>query len=137
MIYRKKAYGCITRGDELLIFREQLESREDFAQLPGGTIEVGEAVEDGLLREVYEETGLSDLEIVQMLGCDTRIGEQYTDLRHFYLLQCNEPMRETWLHYEMHGSEHDHPLPFLYSWMPIEEAMLGMGGDHHKFLHLI
>jgi ADP-ribose pyrophosphatase YjhB (NUDIX family) len=137
MIYRKKAYGCITRGEHLLIFREQLEGREDFAQLPGGTIEYGESLEDGLLREVYEESGLSDVAIVRMLGCDTFIGERFTDLRHFYLLRCSEPMKDSWLHYEMHGSEHDYPLPFLYSWMPIKEAMLGMGGDHHKFLHLI
>jgi ADP-ribose pyrophosphatase YjhB (NUDIX family) len=138
MFYHKKAYGAIVRGDQLLIFREQLEEREDFAQLPGGTIEEGESIEDGLLREVYEESGLSDLRIVRMLGCDTvRGARDRIDLRHFYLLECNEPMQDSWLHHEMHGSEHDYPLPFLYSWMPIEEAKLGMGGDHHRFLHLI
>jgi ADP-ribose pyrophosphatase YjhB (NUDIX family) len=135
MLYRKKAYAYIVRGNDLLIFREQLEGREDFPQLPGGTVEAGESIEDALLREVYEESGLSDLTIMRMLGCDAVQGApDRIDLRHFYLVRCNEPMKESWLHYEEHGSEHDYPLPFLYSWMPIEESKLGLGGNHHRFL---
>jgi ADP-ribose pyrophosphatase YjhB (NUDIX family) len=135
MFYRKKAYAYIVRGDELLIFREQLDGRDDFAQLPGGTVEEGESIEEALLREVYEESRLSDVSIIRLLGCDVVRGAiDRIDLRHFFLVRSNEPMKDSWLHYEEHGSEHDYPLPFLYSWMPIEEARLGMGGDHHKFL---
>lgn len=138
MFYRKKAYGCIVEGDRLLIFREQLEGREDFAQLPGGTVEEGEAIEDALFREIYEESGLLDLRIERLLGCDVVQGApDRIDLRHFYLVRCSEPMKEEWLHYEEHGSEHDYPLPFLYSWMLLSEATLGLAGDHHRFLHLI
>jgi ADP-ribose pyrophosphatase YjhB (NUDIX family) len=134
----RKAYGIISVGDRVLIFREQKADGEDVAQFPGGTIEDEESIEAGLLREVHEESGLSDLTIVRQLGCEVRRPTpEITTLRHFYLLHCGEPMKESWLHYEMFSSAHDAPLPYLYSWMLLDEAKLGMGGDHHKFLHLI
>lgn len=37
-------------------------------QFPSGTIEANETVEEALMREIYEETGLNDIEIKQYIG---------------------------------------------------------------------
>lgn len=51
--WRPSVYGIIVRNDELLVCRH-------FGKfnLPGGGIEIGETLEDGLLREIKEETGI-------------------------------------------------------------------------------
>lgn len=53
----------ITRP-ELLVFRHPLAG----VQLPAGTVEIGETVEQALVREVAEETGLTEVYIQQHLG---------------------------------------------------------------------
>jgi 8-oxo-dGTP pyrophosphatase MutT (NUDIX family) len=140
MVYMRKAYGIIQRDDNcLLVFRElKKDGSIEVAQFPGGTIEDGELIEDGLLREVYEETGLSDLRIIRQLGCaEYRTTEDVISLRHFYLLRCDEPMPDSWVHYEMFSSEHAHPLPYEYNWMSKEEAMLNLGAEHQRFIHCV
>lgn len=52
--WRPAAYGILIKGDAVLLC-PQFGHKYD---LPGGGIELGETVEQGLLREVKEETGL-------------------------------------------------------------------------------
>lgn len=54
-------------GRELLVFRHPTAG----VQLPAGSVELGEAVEAAALREVAEETGLTDTVIVASLGTRT------------------------------------------------------------------
>lgn len=65
-----KASAMITRegaaGRELLVFRHPTAG----IQLPGGTMEDGETPEATVLREVREETGLTDVSIVALLDAD-------------------------------------------------------------------
>jgi 8-oxo-dGTP pyrophosphatase MutT (NUDIX family) len=63
-----KVAAFILRGEgaerELLLFRHPTAG----IQLPAGTVEPGETVEAAVLREVQEETGLAQVEIVRKLA---------------------------------------------------------------------
>lgn len=63
-----KVTALLTRvglaGPELLVFQHPTAG----VQLPAGTVEMGESVEAAVLREVAEETGLSQVHIAQYLG---------------------------------------------------------------------
>jgi ADP-ribose pyrophosphatase YjhB (NUDIX family) len=52
------AAAVIRRGDEVVLVLQGAPGEEPFWGLPGGVIEDGELVPEGLAREVLEETGL-------------------------------------------------------------------------------
>ena len=56
MIQRPSVYALIVYDKKLLLVRTQYTKRY---VLPGGGIEKGEAIEEALIREVREETGIS------------------------------------------------------------------------------
>jgi 8-oxo-dGTP pyrophosphatase MutT (NUDIX family) len=64
----EKVTAFITRwqqeGPELLVFQHPLAG----LQLPAGTVEIKEPLEEAVLREVAEEAGLVDVKIVTYLG---------------------------------------------------------------------
>ncbi|WP_425551109.1 NUDIX domain-containing protein [Actinomycetospora corticicola] len=53
LTWRPSAYAIVLRGTEILLLPYL-----DGVDLPGGGIEFGESLEEGLLRELEEETGL-------------------------------------------------------------------------------
>lgn len=59
------------RGEVLLLRRPQ-----GVWQFPGGRLEEGEGWEEGLRREVSEETGIDDLQIVSILMVDNFVWEE-------------------------------------------------------------
>ena len=64
----EKVTAFITRwqgdGPELLVLQHPLAG----LQLPAGTVEINEPLENALLREVTEETGVVDIKIVTYFG---------------------------------------------------------------------
>jgi len=52
------AVGILRRGDELLMVRQGAPGEEQVWSIPGGRVESGELVSEGLIRELAEETGL-------------------------------------------------------------------------------
>ena len=59
--------------DRLLLVKRSVEPKKGFWCLPGGFIELGETPDQGALRELEEETGLSG-EIEMLLGVTTSPG---------------------------------------------------------------
>ncbi len=55
------------RDDKVLLIKRKYEPFKDRWALPGGKVECGERVEDAVLRELKEETGLSG-EVYKLVG---------------------------------------------------------------------
>jgi 8-oxo-dGTP diphosphatase len=50
--------GVIVAGDQVVLIKRRYEPLAGRWSIPGGTLEVGEPLEVGVARELYEETGL-------------------------------------------------------------------------------
>jgi 8-oxo-dGTP pyrophosphatase MutT (NUDIX family) len=89
-----KVTAFVTRekehGRELLVFRHPTAG----VQLPAGTIEPGETPEQAVLRELGEETGINQVEIVRSLGMMTMDDEEIgLDSDEYLLLRDVRRMR--------------------------------------------
>ncbi len=123
-----KVLAYITCRDRLLVFR-QPDFPEAGIQVPGGSVEPGEALEAAVLREAREETGLDGLRLVRFLGLrafDGRSrGRDELHVRRFYHLRCvgAEPP-ETWRHAEHTPSDGSPgPITFELFWAPLPDGV--------------
>lgn len=130
-----KACAYITRAtDELLVFEGP--SHDGF-QIPKGTIEPTETPREAVVREIAEESGLTDLQTVDPLTTDvwTRSlspPKQYR--RHFFHVTVTEP-RDQWTH-TVTGAGEEHGHEFDYRWLelpPEREFALALD-DYVQFL---
>lgn len=61
--------GILIEDEELLLVKQKVSDKRNWS-LPGGKLEQGETIEQGIIREMKEETGL-DVEIIRLLYlCD-------------------------------------------------------------------
>lgn len=74
----------IDRGHVLLV-RRGTEPLRGHWSLPGGLIEVGETLIDGIVREVREETGL-EVEVVELIELLDRIHRDVERIRYHYVI---------------------------------------------------
>lgn len=85
--FRPSAYGLITQQGKILTLTNKSNGKIWF---PGGGIEVGEKIEDGLCREIKEETGI-DVEIQKLIFAKENffyyqpLDEAYHAFLFFYL----------------------------------------------------
>jgi 8-oxo-dGTP diphosphatase len=63
--FRPSAYGVIIQKNKILLSKQW-----DGYDFPGGGIHIGETIEEALLREVKEETGLN-IKVGKILTCET------------------------------------------------------------------
>jgi 8-oxo-dGTP pyrophosphatase MutT (NUDIX family) len=104
-------------------------------QIPGGTIEPGERVEEALMREIEEESGLTGLTIDRKLGVSevpSIVNEQEVLQRHCFLLKADPSSQETWIHH-VKGTGGDRDLRFEYRWHSIPPDFT-LAGDLGFFL---
>lgn len=52
--WRPSAYALVLKDDEILFIKSRFHGKWE---LPGGGIDLGESLEEGVIREVFEETG--------------------------------------------------------------------------------
>ncbi|MFW9263661.1 NUDIX hydrolase [Nostoc sp. CALU 546] len=133
---KKKVIAYITRDDELMVFRHT-----DFpaagVQVPAGTIDEDESPDDAVLREVYEESGLMSVRIVEFLGTyeyDMTPLRDEIQSRYVYHLELTQPALDSWRHYEMHPSTGFDPIAFDFSWVKLDGSDLGLAGGQGQLL---
>lgn len=120
-----KALGYVTREGRLLVF-QQLGRPDQGTQVPGGSVEPGEALADAVLREVREETGLTQLRVEQYLGrtvYELKVDVGPPHVRHFFHVVCESAAPERWQHL---GSKTPQgaDVTFELWWEPLESVRL-------------
>jgi 8-oxo-dGTP pyrophosphatase MutT (NUDIX family) len=113
---KRKVFAYVTMQEDhnsyLLVF-ESLD--EPGFEVPKGAVEPGEDLAAAVHREVYEESGLADLEIIQELGIATWQDEE----QHFYLVKTNNATRDAFEH-QVTGVDFDQGFRYKFKWVSIE-----------------
>ena len=135
----KKVLAYIIRDihhiQELLVFRQR-----DYPlagiQVPAGTVNEGESLEQAVLREVEEESGLTDLTVLEEVAIEEYLHEQKRQLqnRHFFHLKLPDQaqVKDTW-EFTVSSGTNDSGLVFIFYWLPLDQAGL-LAVDQGKYI---
>ena len=119
-----RVVAYITWENRLLVF-EHTEFPEAGIQVPAGRPEEGETLEEAVMREAKEETGLTDLRLVSLLGSrriDLTGVAGDVENRHFFHLEQLGDAPERWLHHEENPSDGSpSPIEFSFYWVGLRD----------------
>ena len=121
-----KALTYITQAGQLLVLLHP-DHPDAGTQIPGGSIEPGEAPEQAALREAREETGLTELSVEAFLGIaeyQLKIDVGPPHLRHFFHLEFAGSSPTRWCHVEHRPSNASKPVRFELRWAPLARVKL-------------
>ena len=123
----EKAHAYVTHGARLLAFTHR-DSAESGIQIPAGTVRAGESPEAAVLREVEEETGLTELVLVAPLGFHDSEADPLMvppghehQRRHAFHVEVRGEVSDSWQHWER-GDGDIVPIAFEFFWVPLREA---------------
>jgi ADP-ribose pyrophosphatase YjhB (NUDIX family) len=119
------AGGVVSYGERVLVLRS---ARYSDLRLPKGHIEDGESPSEAALREVAEESGYADLEIVADLGEQTvefDVHDQHTVRHEHYFLMRLRSTRQV--------ARDLADLKFTPEWMPWEQAIAELEFDEERY----
>lgn len=128
----EKVVAYITKDNDLLVFLH-LDFPEAGIQVPSGTVKDGETPIQATFREVFEETGLKNVEYVSYLGNElfdtSMIGKDEFHHRHYFHLRCTGDAQASWIHSEDDPSnEPGKSIFFSFYWTSLENAPKLSGG---------
>jgi 8-oxo-dGTP diphosphatase len=134
----RKVFAYVTHTDRLLVF-SQPGAPEAGIQVPAGTVEAGEDPDAAVMREAFEETGLTGVRLVRFLGEQVRDmsteGLSAVHHRRFYHLQCEHQPPERWEHAELYPSDGSPgPIIFSFSWVRMPDEIPNLIADHGALL---
>jgi 8-oxo-dGTP pyrophosphatase MutT (NUDIX family) len=112
-----KRVGAVVIRDNKILLIHRFKNGSEYWVLPGGGVESEETVEEGLVREVKEETGL-DLQKYELLG-----ENEFGDIHHiFYKCELAEGTPEIGGPEKENSSEQN---VYILEWVPVK-AMLDL-----------
>jgi 8-oxo-dGTP diphosphatase len=132
---KRKVFAYITHQQNLLVFSHP-HFPEAGIQVPAGTVERDEQPETAVLREAFEETGLTNLTLNDFLGEQKRdmfdFGRDEVHHRYFYHLLCQGNPPSRWQHREQYPSESSalEPIVFEFFWVPLPSGVPELIADH-------
>lgn len=126
---KEKALAYITRKSsldnsyELLVFDHDKHWSEAGTQVVGGGIKGNETHEDALLRECFEESGLTHLKVIKKFDeyVIYRPIHRLFNHRHCYILESEISLPDSWTH-KVSGNGKDKNMNFHFYWIPLSEA---------------
>lgn len=131
LLVRQRVVAYVTRerkGIAEILTIETLGHPEDGIQVPAGRIDHWETLEEGLLRELAEETGLTAVRIVRELP-DFECTYRTYSHNHAFHLVAEEKTADAWEH-RVHGDGVDAGMIHLCRWIPLRADLnLWNGGD--------
>jgi ADP-ribose pyrophosphatase YjhB (NUDIX family) len=133
-----KVLAYITRESEghrqLLVF-DHRNAPDAGTQVPAGTVEPDEPIENALWREVAEESGLGSGQLRLVGKLTVYESEIWHTRRHVFHLAAETAIPESWAQTVAGGGE-DAGLVFDYRWINLEPG-IELAGNQHAFLGLI
>ena len=116
-LMRRRVVAYVTRGRELLVF-----DHAGTLQVPAGRVDHDETLEEGLLREVEEETGVTGIEIVCELADASEFESLYGPGRHeshaFHAVS-HADTPDLWTH-QVTGTGMDAVLAYPCRWVSLD-----------------
>jgi ADP-ribose pyrophosphatase YjhB (NUDIX family) len=130
-LVRERVVAYVTRegagGTELLTIEAEGYPEEGI-QVPAGRLDNGETLEEGLARELAEETGFTGVRIVRELPAFECTYPTYNHNHAFHLVAV-EDTPPSWRH-EVHGEGTDAGIVHICRWTRLREDLnLWNGGD--------
>jgi 8-oxo-dGTP diphosphatase len=119
-VIRRRVVAYVTReraGRTELLTIEAEKYPEEGIQVPAGRIDHGETLEDGLRRELAEETGLTDFRVIRELPDFECTYETYYENHAFHLVSAEETP-DAWEHI-VRGKGADSGLVHRCQWVPL------------------
>lgn len=116
-----KACPCIVRKNRILAFKHPTAG----FQIPKGSVEDDESIEEAVLRELAEESGIrtasidskvGELDWLIEAGTTTFVQAEHQEW-HIYLVHVDQPLPEAWTHSAI-GSKAEQGLDFEFFWQP-------------------
>jgi ADP-ribose pyrophosphatase YjhB (NUDIX family) len=122
-LVRKRVVGYVTRGRELLVFDHKGMPHVP-TQVPAGRVDSHEKLEEGLRREVEEETGVREIEIANVLAGGDEFEQLYgpgAHESHAFHAVAEPGGPDAWEH-PVTGTGMDSGLVYVCRWAPLDDC---------------
>lgn len=118
--WRQRVLAYVTRHPhELLVFEHPPLYPDAGLQVPAGGLEAGETPEQGVRREVFEETGLACTQ-AQHLASYHWTRADTSQIWHYYWLPAPLSTPDEWTHTVSNGAD-DKGMEFTHRFVPLEQ----------------